>query len=35
MSVGDGEGQVEQVLEHRAAPSLFGAENYRNQQGFL
>lgn len=35
MVVGGEEGQVEQVLQHRETPSLFGVENYRKQQGSL
>lgn len=30
---GSGEGQGKQVSQHRAAPVLFGVENYRKEQG--
>lgn len=33
--MGSEEGQVEQILQHREAPGLFGVENYRKQQGSL
>lgn len=33
--MGGEEGQVEQVLQHRETPSLFGVENYRNSKALF